>query len=60
MKPNAPCFKCEERKVGCHSSCGDYKLFQDNKMEYFKKVIHTKEKEGRFYLLPFKQSRYNK
>lgn len=24
---NAPCFKCQDRAVGCHGSCGRYKAF---------------------------------
>lgn len=27
-KMNVPCYGCEKRAVGCHSSCGDYKEFQ--------------------------------
>ena len=23
-KPEAPCLKCEERKIGCHSICKRY------------------------------------
>ena len=28
---NAPCFKCEDRYVGCHSTCNKYKEFSDSR-----------------------------
>lgn len=24
----SPCLKCEERQVGCHSTCQEYKAFK--------------------------------
>ena len=26
-KATAPCYKCEERQLGCHSSCEKYKEY---------------------------------
>lgn len=26
-KPISPCYKCEERQLGCHSSCEKYKQY---------------------------------
>ena len=26
-KPIAPCFKCEDRVLGCHSTCERYKAY---------------------------------
>ena len=26
-KPKAPCFKCEDRVIGCHGSCERYKEY---------------------------------
>jgi hypothetical protein len=26
-RDNAPCYTCQERKVGCHSSCDKYIIF---------------------------------
>ena len=26
-KPKAPCFKCEDRVIGCHSTCERYKEY---------------------------------
>ena len=26
---NRPCYKCEKRCVGCHSTCPDYKDFDE-------------------------------
>lgn len=28
---NAPCFKCEDRFVGCHSKCDKYKEFSGSR-----------------------------
>ena len=25
----SPCFQCPRRCLGCHSTCDDYKLYQD-------------------------------
>ena len=27
---NAPCYKCEDREVGCQGVCKKYKEFRDN------------------------------
>ena len=36
-KPKAPCYQCEERHIGCHSTCERYKdyagLIADNREE---------------------------
>ena len=38
-----PCFNCEKRHVGCHSSCEEYAEFKRNFSE--KKEISRKQKE---------------
>ena len=36
-KPIAPCYKCEERQLGCHSSCERYQeyagIVEQNRIE---------------------------
>ena len=38
------CYKCEGRKLGCHSTCEDYKKYK----EYLEK-IRAKERLGIIY-----------
>ena len=38
-----PCFNCEKRHVGCHSSCEEYAEFKRNFME--QKEIKRKQEE---------------
>lgn len=36
-KPNSPCWGCEFRIVGCHSTCEDYAAYQKaNNDDYWK------------------------
>lgn len=28
----SPCFGCEERKIGCHSSCDYYKAYSEDRI----------------------------
>ena len=28
---SAPCLGCKKRVVGCHSTCGDYKTYKEEK-----------------------------
>lgn len=41
MRPKAPCVDCEDRKVGCHSTCERYQEwlaeYQKTKQEIFEK-----------------------
>lgn len=34
MKPSAPCFGCEQRELGCHSTCERYGEFRKALDEY--------------------------
>lgn len=43
-RPNAPCYQCNDRVIGCHGTCQKYKDF---KQEYVDKEIQIKE-----YLAP--------
>ena len=38
-----PCYKCEERIVGCHSSCEKYKSFRIELEEEKKKIVAGKQ-----------------
>lgn len=36
----APCYECENREVGCHATCQEYKEFQaENEEEKKKKIL---------------------
>lgn len=43
---NVCCYHCENRKVGCHSHCEEYKRFKE---EYNKKQKAYKEDTERHY-----------
>lgn len=42
--PNAPCKECEERQVGCHSTCELYKEFRQKLDERNRKIEDGKRK----------------
>lgn len=60
MMPTCKCKGCGDRKVGCHSTCEDYKKFKEETIAFNKK----KQKEmaiGRDIRLGIAaQYRYNK
>ena len=33
MKANAPCYGCEDRRVGCHGYCKTFLTWQDQHVE---------------------------
>lgn len=33
-KPESPCYECEQREIGCHSSCRAYNKFRKELDEY--------------------------
>ena len=33
-----PCYNCQKRAVGCHSSCDDYKSFREEKDKLKQKI----------------------
>ena len=47
-----PCYNCEDREVGCHSSCDKYhdslKQYDKSKYEYmaYKRDVITREIKG--------------
>ena len=41
---NNPCYKCTERKVGCHTKCDKYKEFKEKLSE-----LRDKERVFRTY-----------
>lgn len=43
MKLKPPCYKCEERKLGCHGSCDKYKEYRDMKDKQNNEVNKIKE-----------------
>ena len=51
-KLDAPCYKCEERHLGCHSSCeryGEYAKAMEEvrkaRFETSERIIHTETKK---------------
>lgn len=43
-KPVAPCKTCEDRKVGCHTSCENYKAYVIERENWCHLVKENKEK----------------
>lgn len=35
-KPDSPCYKCKDRKPGCHTSCEKYKYYKLHIEDYAK------------------------
>jgi hypothetical protein len=50
---SSPCFNCSNRKINCHSSCKEYKLYKF-KQEYHNCRKNKKKKTEQEYLT-FKQ-----
>lgn len=50
----APCYKCSDRKLGCHSTCDKYKEFKERIEDWHKKraLAHASEP------LPKKRRKY--
>lgn len=44
-KPIAKCKDCHNRKVGCHSTCEEYKKFLQENEEWKKMIGSEKERE---------------
>lgn len=38
-KPEAPCFKCQDRRPGCHGSCGKFLDYENIRNDYNYKII---------------------
>lgn len=45
-KPIAPCKECQERTLGCHSSCGAYSVFRAN-LDNRNKAIRESKLRGK-------------
>ena len=41
-----PCYGCEKRHNGCHSSCAGYKTYQDKRIAKNKIIREGRAKEG--------------
>ena len=48
MGLSAPCKDCGDLVIGCHSTCGKYKQFADERKEYVRKVKACKRKEREY------------
>lgn len=48
MGLSAPCKGCVNRVVGCHSTCGQYKQFANERKEYVRKVNACRRKEREY------------
>lgn len=44
-KINPPCYRCERRVLGCHSSCADYKAFQEEHLKQKYATIEARNKD---------------
>jgi hypothetical protein len=45
-KLKVPCYGCENRHQGCHSSCETYKTFQRENLERNRQIREAKEKDA--------------
>ncbi len=43
MRPTPPCYKCEKRVLGCHSTCENYKYFINENEKYKQLVREERE-----------------
>lgn len=48
-KPITPCFKCEDRVVGCHISCEKYHTYADEVTKWRDAKYEQKDKERQAY-----------
>ncbi len=53
-RPQSPCYKCEDREVGCHSHCEKWDLYSE---EYRKDAQLRKEHKEKNSYEPIKYSR---
>jgi hypothetical protein len=44
MEKRNPCYECEKRVLGCHSTCEEYKAFSENKKAASSKKIEADKK----------------
>ena len=42
MKPQSPCYKCEDRRVGCHAECERYSAYRA-KLEAWREVVMAEQ-----------------
>lgn len=47
MKVKSPCYKCEDREVGCHSKCERYIDFSTKHQEENEAIRRAKEEDWR-------------
>ena len=40
-----PCYKCDKRVIGCHSTCEDYKLWLEEKSAINRRVAEAHLRE---------------
>ena len=45
---NSPCLDCENRRVGCHSECEDYKVFAAENEARNAEAYKQRKAEGEF------------
>lgn len=62
---SAPCYNCERRSAGCHSSCEDYKDFAQERREYADRLHKESVCNGYFidgarHMRPLKRRRNRK
>ena len=40
-----PCYKCEKRVIGCHSTCEDYKVWLEKRSVVNRRIKEAKSRE---------------
>ena len=55
---NVPCYGCERREIGCHSSCDDYTIFTAEKER--KKEAEYKTNLARGLATAYSRERYHR
>lgn len=48
MSLSAPCKDCDDRAIGCHSTCDKYRQFAEERKEYVRKVKACRRKDREY------------
>ena len=46
MKPQSPCYKCQNRHINCHATCEGYQEFHRKNAEINSIIKQAKDKES--------------
>ena len=46
---NRPCYKCDKRRVGCHSICDEYKAYEQIRHEINEQINRKRDEDYMMY-----------